>query len=69
MINFPTSKLPDVGTSIFSVMSALASEQQAFNLSQGFPDFNCPEPLMQLVTRSVRKQRKCMVTYLILTQK
>ncbi|MFD2246406.1 pyridoxal phosphate-dependent aminotransferase [Pontibacter ruber] len=51
MINFPTSKLPDVGTSIFSVMSALANEQQAINLSQGFPDFNCPEPLMQLVTR------------------
>lgn len=51
MANFQTSKLPDVGTSIFSVMSALATEQKAINLSQGFPDFNCPEPLMNLVTK------------------
>ncbi|MDX5483025.1 MAG: pyridoxal phosphate-dependent aminotransferase [Hymenobacteraceae bacterium] len=51
MINYPTSKLPDVGTSIFTVMSALANEHQAINLSQGFPDFNCPEPLMNLVTK------------------
>ncbi len=33
------SKLPDVGTTIFSVMSALAQEHNALNLSQGFPDF------------------------------
>jgi len=33
------SKLPEVGTSIFSVMSALANEEEAINLSQGFPDF------------------------------
>ena len=33
-----TSKLPDVGTSIFAVMSALAAEHGAINLSQGFPD-------------------------------
>lgn len=33
------SKLPDVGTTIFSVMSALAQEHKALNLSQGFPDF------------------------------
>ncbi|WP_347157323.1 methionine aminotransferase [Pontibacter chitinilyticus] len=51
MINYPSSKLPDVGTSIFTVMSAMANEHQAINLSQGFPDFNCPEPLMELVTR------------------
>lgn len=51
MINYPGSKLPDVGTSIFTVMSALAQEHQAINLSQGFPDFNCPEPLMDLVTQ------------------
>ena len=51
MANYPTSKLPDVGTSIFSVMSALANEHKAINLSQGFPDFNCPEPLMELVTK------------------
>ncbi|MER2998023.1 methionine aminotransferase [Pontibacter populi] len=51
MANYPTSKLPDVGTSIFSVMSALANEHKAINLSQGFPDFNCPEELMELVTK------------------
>ncbi|WP_276498714.1 methionine aminotransferase [Pontibacter litorisediminis] len=51
MMNYPSSKLPDVGTSIFTVMSALANEYQAINLSQGFPDFNCPERLMSLVTK------------------
>ena len=51
MANYPTSKLPDVGTSIFSVMSALANEHKAINLSQGFPDFNCPDELMELVTK------------------
>jgi len=50
-LSYPSSKLPDVGTSIFAVMSALANEHQAINLSQGFPDFNCPEELMELVTR------------------
>lgn len=48
MIN-TNSKLPDIGTSIFTVMSGLANEHQAINLSQGFPDFNCPEPLIKLV--------------------
>jgi methionine aminotransferase len=38
----PVSKLPDVGTTIFTVMSALAAEQNALNLSQGFPDFDGP---------------------------
>ncbi|WP_162051466.1 methionine aminotransferase [Pontibacter pamirensis] len=55
MINYPSSKLPDIGTSIFTVMSALANEQQAINLSQGFPDFNCPAPLIDLVSRYMRK--------------
>ncbi|TPE45290.1 pyridoxal phosphate-dependent aminotransferase [Pontibacter mangrovi] len=55
MINYPTSKLPDVGTSIFTVMSALANEHKAINLSQGFPDFNCPKPLMDLVTKYMRE--------------
>ncbi|MFD3001386.1 methionine aminotransferase [Pontibacter toksunensis] len=55
MINYPSSKLPDIGTSIFTVMSALANEQQAINLSQGFPDFNCPEPLIDLVGRYMRE--------------
>ncbi|MCX2741265.1 pyridoxal phosphate-dependent aminotransferase [Pontibacter anaerobius] len=55
MMNYPTSKLPDVGTSIFTVMSALANEHNAINLSQGFPDFNCPEPLMHLVTKYMQE--------------
>ncbi|MFD2513047.1 methionine aminotransferase [Pontibacter locisalis] len=51
MMNYPHSKLPDVGTSIFTIMSGLANEHKAINLSQGFPDFNCPEPLINLVTQ------------------
>ncbi len=43
------SKLPNVGTTIFSVMSALAKEHHAINLSQGFPDFECDKKLLQLV--------------------
>jgi methionine aminotransferase len=55
MITYPSSKLPDIGTSIFTVMSALATEHQAINLSQGFPDFNCPEPLIDLVAMYMRE--------------
>ncbi|RPI76627.1 MAG: aminotransferase class I/II-fold pyridoxal phosphate-dependent enzyme, partial [Ignavibacteriales bacterium] len=44
-----TSKLPGIGTSIFSVMSKMAVEYNAINLSQGFPDFNCPDELLKLV--------------------
>jgi methionine aminotransferase len=40
------SKLPDVGTTIFSVMSKLASDHNAINLSQGFPDFEPPKGLL-----------------------
>ncbi|MEL6675947.1 MAG: methionine aminotransferase [Bacteroidota bacterium] len=47
-MNIP-SKLPAVGTTIFTVMSALAQEHQAINLSQGFPDFDCPEGLKERV--------------------
>lgn len=43
------SKLPTVGTNIFSVMSALANEHGAINLSQGFPDFDCPVELQERV--------------------
>lgn len=39
------SKLPDVGTTIFTVMSALAAEHGAINLSQGFPDYPCAPEL------------------------
>jgi methionine transaminase len=43
------SKFPNVGTSIFTVMSALAEQHKAINLSQGFPNFNCSETLQDLV--------------------
>ena len=48
------SKLPDIGTTIFTVMSALANEHGAINLSQGFPDFNCPEMLIDLVSKYMK---------------
>jgi methionine transaminase len=44
-----TSKLPHVGTTIFTVMSQLAAEHGALNLSQGFPDFDGPPELMERV--------------------
>lgn len=43
------SKLPNVGTTIFTVMSKMANDYNAINLSQGFPDFQCDEELMNLV--------------------
>ncbi|MBI3134920.1 MAG: aminotransferase class I/II-fold pyridoxal phosphate-dependent enzyme [Bacteroidetes bacterium] len=43
------SKLPHVGTTIFTVMSALAAEHKAINLSQGFPDFPVSDTLKELV--------------------
>ena len=43
------TKLPAVGTTIFTVMSALATEHQAVNLGQGFPDFACDPRLLQAV--------------------
>lgn len=45
------SKLPTVGTTIFTRMSALANEQQALNLSQGFPDFPAPLALRTALAR------------------
>jgi len=48
------SKLPKVGTTIFSVMSALASEKGAVNLGQGFPDFNCDPALVNAVTHAMQ---------------
>src|SRR6185436_10106559 len=47
------SKLPNVGTTIFTVMSRLAAEHNAINLSQGFPDFDCAKELRDLVTKYV----------------
>ena len=48
------SKLPNVGTTIFSVMSALASENKAINLSQGFPDFPVDPELSELIYEASR---------------
>ncbi|AMM52853.1 hypothetical protein TH61_08790 [Rufibacter sp. DG15C] len=49
------SKLPHVGTTIFTTMSQLALQHNAINLAQGFPDFNCPDGLMDLVTEAMRQ--------------
>jgi len=48
------SKLPDSKLSIFSVMSKLAAEYGALNLSQGFPDFDTDPALIQLVTEAMQ---------------
>ncbi len=48
------SRLPEVGTSIFSVMSKLALEHNAINLSQGFPDFPVSEALVDLIYKNMR---------------
>ena len=49
------TKLPKVGTTIFTVMSKLAQEHNAINLSQGFPDFACSEKLTDLVSQYMKK--------------
>ncbi len=49
-----TSKLPDIGVSIFSVMTRLANEHEAINLSQGFPDFDCDPALVDAVAKAMR---------------
>lgn len=47
------SRLPQVGTTIFTVMSQLAAEHRAINLGQGFPDFDCDPRLQTLLTQAV----------------
>lgn len=47
------SRLPNVGTTIFTVMSALASEKGAVNLGQGFPDFDCDPRLVDAVSKAM----------------
>jgi len=57
MIQFPSllpSKLPQTGTTIFTVMSQLAAEHNAINLSQGFPDFPCSDELLSLVSKHMK---------------
>lgn len=49
------SKLPDIGTTIFTVMTRLANEHGAINLSQGFPDFEVDDGLVDLVARYMRE--------------
>ena len=49
------SKLPATGVSIFSVMSRLAEDHGAINLSQGFPDFDCAPQLVEAVARYMRE--------------
>ncbi len=51
--SFP-SRLPKVGTTIFTVMSALAQERGAINLGQGFPDFECDPALLDAVNAAMR---------------
>jgi methionine aminotransferase len=48
------SKLPHVGTTIFTVMSALATRAKAINLGQGFPDFPMDDELVELVAKAMR---------------
>ena len=50
-----SSKLPDATTSIFAVMSKLAHEEQAINLSQGYPDFPSSPQLIELVSKAMRE--------------
>jgi methionine aminotransferase len=58
--NFPEmtpkliSRLPAVGTTIFTVMSALAAQHKAVNLGQGFPDFACDPALVNHVTKAMQ---------------
>ncbi len=52
--NSVDSKLPNMGTSIFAVMSAMANEHKAINLSQGFPDFDISEELIGLVNKFMK---------------
>ena len=49
------SKLPNVGTTIFTVMSQLANQHNAINLSQGFPNFECSPELVRLVDEYMKK--------------
>jgi len=54
-MHYPETKLPKVGTTIFTQMSALAQAHQAINLSQGFPDFDGPQALLERVDHYIRQ--------------
>jgi methionine aminotransferase len=49
------SRLPNVGTTIFTVMSALATQKGAVNLGQGFPDFDCDPRIVDAVSNAMRE--------------
>ncbi len=51
----PQSKLPDVGTTIFTVIGQLSAEHNALNLSQGAPNFSCQPALIESVTKAMRE--------------
>jgi len=51
------SKLPEIGTTVFTVMSGLAAQTGAINLSQGFPDFDCDPRLTEAVAEAMRNAR------------
>ncbi len=51
------TKLPKVGTTIFTVMSQLAVEHKAVNLGQGFPDYETPAPLREALARAMSEGR------------
>lgn len=55
MIQLPSSKLPNIGTIIFTQMSQLANQHQAINLSQGFPDFETDSELLNLANDFIKK--------------
>ncbi len=54
-MNYPETKLPKVGTTIFTQMSQMAAEYQAINLSQGFPDFDGPRALLDAVGHYIQQ--------------
>ena len=57
MSSFPRSKLPDVGTTIFTVMSRRARELGALNLGQGFPDYDIDPRLTELTSAAMTEGR------------
>ena len=59
-----TSRLPDIGTTIFDVMTKLANDHGAINLSQGFPDFDIDPKLIALVHESMLKGQNQYATML-----
>ena len=54
VMTLPQTKLPKVGTTIFTLMSQLAMEHKAVNLGQGFPDFPVPDLLVEELAKAMR---------------